>query len=104
ERTRAIPMTATHRIMDKQGNGVMLGLTAPNALLPRPDMGGFAIGGAAIEALCRQLALEVGPRGVRVVCLRPGGTPDNPVLQAVFTHLAKLRGTSFQAVADSEAQ
>jgi len=103
-RSYFITMTAAARIMEKQGNGVILGLTAPNARLPRPDMGGFAIGGAAIEALCRQLALEVGPRGVRVVCLRTGGTPDNPVLQAVFTHLAKLRGTSFQAVADSEAQ
>lgn len=99
-----ITMTAAARIMEKQSHGVILGLTAPNARLPRPNMGGFAIGGAAIEALCRQLALEVGPRGVRVVCLRTGGTPDNPVLQEVFTRLAKLRGTSFQAVADAEAQ
>src|SRR5207245_7736688 len=103
-RSYFITMTAAARIMEKQGNGVIVGLTAPNARLPRPDMGGFAIGGAAIEALCRQLAFEVGPRGVRVVCLRTGGTPDNPVLQAVFAHLAKLRGTTFQAIADSEAQ
>jgi NAD(P)-dependent dehydrogenase (short-subunit alcohol dehydrogenase family) len=103
-RSYFITMTAAARIMEKQGSGVILGLTAPNARLPRPNMGGFAIGGAAIEALCRQLAFEVGPRGVRVVCLRTGGTPDNPVLQAVFTHLAKLRGTSFEAVADAEAQ
>jgi NAD(P)-dependent dehydrogenase (short-subunit alcohol dehydrogenase family) len=91
-RSYFITMTAAARIMEKQGNGVILGLTAPNARLPRPNMGGFAVGGAAIEALCRQLALEVGPKGVRVVCLRTGGTPDNPVLHAVFTHLAKLRG------------
>jgi len=103
-RSYFITMTAAARIMEKQGNGVIVGLTAPNARLPRPNMGGFAVGGAAIEALCRQLAFEVGPKGVRVVCLRTGGTPDNPVLQAVFTHLAKLRGTTFQAIADSEAQ
>ncbi len=103
-RSYFITMTAAARIMEKQGNGVILGLTAPNARLPRPNVGGFAVGGAAIEALCRQLAFEVGPKGVRVVCLRTGGTPDNPVLQAVFTHLAKLRGTTFQAIADSEAQ
>ncbi len=103
-RSYFITTTAAARIMEKQGKGVILGLTAPNARLPRPNMGGFSVGGAAIEALCRQLALEVGPRGVRVVCLRTGGTPDNPVLQEVFTHLAKLRGTTFQAVADSEAQ
>ena len=80
-RSYFITMTAAARIMEKQGNGVILGLTAPNARLPRPNMGGFAVGGAAIEALCRQLAFEVGPKGVRVVCLRTGGTPDNPVLQ-----------------------
>src|SRR6266849_5054278 len=103
-RSYFITMTAAARIMEKQGSGVILGLTAPNARLPRPNMGGFSVGGAAIEALCRQLAFEVGPRGVRVVCLRTGGTPNNPVLQAVFAHLAKLRGTTFQAIADSEAQ
>ena len=103
-RSYFVTMTAAARIMEKQGSGVILGLTAPNARLPRPNMGGFAVGGAAIEALCRQLAFEVGPRGVRVVCLRTGGTPDNPVLHAVFTHLAKLRGTTFQAIANSEAQ
>jgi 3-oxoacyl-[acyl-carrier protein] reductase len=103
-RSYFITMTAAARIMEKQGKGVILGLTAPAARLPRPSLGGFAIQGAAIEALCRQLALEVGPRGVRVVCLRTGGTPDNPVLHEVFTRLAKLRGTTFQAIADSEAQ
>src|SRR6266571_8644492 len=103
-RSYFITMTAAARLMEKQGSGVILGLTAPNARLPKPNVGGFAVAGAAIEALCRQLAFEVGPKGVRVVCLRTGGTPDNPVLHAVFFHLAKLRGTSFQAIADSEAQ
>lgn len=103
-RSYFITMTAAARIMEKQGSGVILGLVAPNARLPRQNMGGFAIGGAAIEALCRQLALEVGPKGVRVVCLRTGGTPDNPVIQDVFTRLAKLQGTSFEAIANREAQ
>jgi len=67
-------------------------------------MGGFSIGGAAIEALCRQLAFEVGPKGVRVVCLRTGITPDNPVLHEVFSRLAELRGTTYEAIAASEAQ
>lgn len=103
-RSNFITMTAAARIMAKQGRGVILGLTAPNARLPRPNMGGFSVQGAAIEALCRQLAFEEGPRGVRVVCLRTGGTPDNPVLQAVFSHLAKLKGISFEEMVDSEAQ
>src|SRR5438034_11174770 len=97
-------MTAAARIMEKQGNGVILGLTAPNARLPRPNMGGFAVGGAAIEALCRQLALEVGPKGGRVVCLRTGGTPEKPVLHAVFTQIATRRGAAMQAIQDCEAE
>ena len=36
--------------------------------------------------------------------MRTGGTPDNPVLQEVFAHLAKLRGTTAELVAESEAQ
>jgi NAD(P)-dependent dehydrogenase (short-subunit alcohol dehydrogenase family) len=103
-RSYFITMTAAARIMEKQGSGVILGLTAPNARLPRPNMGGFSVGGAAIEALCRQLAFEVGPKGVRVVCLRTGGTPDNPVLHEVFSRLAELKGTTAEAIADSEAQ
>jgi len=103
-RSYFITMTAAARIMEKQGSGVILGLTAPNARLPKEKMGGFSVGGAAIEALCRQLALEVGPRGVRVVCIRTGGTPDNPVLQYVFSHLAKLSGTTSEAIEQSEAK
>lgn|SRR2546425_653090 len=103
-RSYFVTSTLAARIMQKQGWGVILGLTAPNARLPQPNIGGFAIGGAAIEAFCRQLALEVGPQGVRVVCLRTGGTSDSPVLQEVFSILAKVRGTTKGAVEKSEAE
>jgi len=103
-RSQFITTTSAARVMQKQGKGVILALTTPNARLPMPNMGGFSIGGGAIESLCRQLALEVGPFGVRVVCLRTGGTSDNPVLQEVFAHLAKIRGTTKEAVERSEAE
>jgi 3-oxoacyl-[acyl-carrier protein] reductase len=99
-----VTMTSAARIMEKQGNGVILGLTTPNSRLPQARTGGFGIAGAAIEALCRQLALEVGPQGVRVVCLRTGGTPDNPVLQEVYTYFAKVRGTTREAVEKAEGE
>jgi NAD(P)-dependent dehydrogenase (short-subunit alcohol dehydrogenase family) len=105
-RVRSYFLTSTlaARIMQKQGKGVILGLTTPNSRLPQPNMGGFSIGGAAIEALCRQLALEVGPQGVRVVCLRAGGTSDSPVLQEVYSIVAKARGTTKEAVEKLEAE
>ena len=39
-------------------------------------MGGFGIACTAIEALTMNLAGELGPRGIRVVCLRPEGIPE----------------------------
>jgi NAD(P)-dependent dehydrogenase (short-subunit alcohol dehydrogenase family) len=95
--------TAAARHMERQGGGVILGLTAVTARIPRANQGGFAIGGAALEALFRQLALEAGPHGVRVVCLRTQGTPDNPTLQEVFSYFAKQRGTTVAEVERSEA-
>jgi 3-oxoacyl-[acyl-carrier protein] reductase len=96
-----VTATAAARRMERQGNGVILFLTAINARIPVPNTGGFSVSGAAIEALSRQLALEVGPRGVRVVCLRTGGTPDNPVLQEVFAELARVGGTTKEAIEKS---
>ncbi|MDE1852821.1 MAG: SDR family oxidoreductase [Thaumarchaeota archaeon] len=95
--------TAAARHMEGQGSGVILGLSAITARIPRANQGGFAIGGAAMEALFRQLALEVGPRGVRVVCIRTHGTPDNPTLQEVFAEFARQRGTTVAEVESSEA-
>jgi 3-oxoacyl-[acyl-carrier protein] reductase len=43
-------------------------------------MGGFNLACAAIEALTRSLAGEVGRQGVRVVGIRPGMTDDVPQL------------------------
>ena len=103
-RSYFITMTAAARIMEKQGSGVILGLTAPNARLPRVNMGGFSVCGAAIEALCRQLALEAGPSGVRVVCLRTSGTPDNPIIHEVMAYLAKQKGVTFEEFTRSEAE
>ena len=40
-------------------------------------MGGFGIACVAIEALTKQLAAELGPRGIRAVCLRLEGIPES---------------------------
>lgn len=98
-----ITSTAAARIMQKQKRGVILGLTAGNGRLPVQDTGGFSVGNAAIEAFLKQLAMEVGPQGVRVICLRTGGTPENPILQAVYERLAQVRGTTKEQVERAEA-
>ena len=103
-RSNFITATAAARQMEKQGSGVILGLTADVARLPRANLGGFPIAGAAMEALWRQLALEAGPKGVRVLCLRSTATPDNPTFEYVFTELAKVGGTTKEEVEKSEAK
>lgn len=104
--TKSIFLTATvaAQQMGKQGSGVILGLTAPVARIPRPKLGGFAIGEAAIEAFYKQLALEIGTKNVRVVILRTGSNPDNPVFDEVFDILAKVQGTTKEAVEKYEVE
>jgi 3-oxoacyl-[acyl-carrier protein] reductase len=85
--TQFLTSTAAARHLIKQGSGVILTITAIPARLAIPNAGGFGVAGAAIEGLCRQLAGELGPHGVRVICLRSAGSPDAPgVGEAIRAH------------------
>lgn len=80
--TQFITMTAAARHMQARRAGVLLAITAQVARKPYPDIGGFGVACAAIEGLCRQLAVELGPSGIRVACLRSAGSPDAPGVRA----------------------
>ncbi len=71
-----ITTTAAARRMTAQGSGVIVLLSATAAGESRHRMGGFNIACAGIEALNRSLAGEVGPYGVRVVCIRSNFAPE----------------------------
>lgn len=75
-RTHFLTARAAARHMVRQGSGVILPLSTPMARLPAALTGAFAQAGAVVENLSRQLAAELGPHGVRVVCLRPDGMPE----------------------------
>lgn len=92
--THYITGTAAGRVMMKQKSGVILALTANAARRPSANLGGFGIACAAIEGICRQLAVELGSSGIRVVCLRSSGSPDAPGLDEVLTMHAKMQGIS----------
>jgi 3-oxoacyl-[acyl-carrier protein] reductase len=62
---------AVARHMVKDRSGVILTLSASPARLAIAMTGGFGVACAAVEGLSRTLAAELGPHGVRVVCLRP---------------------------------
>lgn len=72
---------AGRRIVER-GSGVILTLITPAPRLSGRDRrwfhrtGGFGLACAAIEALTKQLAGELGPRGVRAVCLMPDAIPE----------------------------
>lgn len=76
--THFVTSRAAARVMAGAGSGTILPISATPARLPGPDMGGFGVACAAIEALSRNLAGELGRHGIRVVCLRPDKIVDAP--------------------------
>ncbi|NLU79159.1 SDR family oxidoreductase [Micromonospora sp. HNM0581] len=75
-RTQFVTATAAARQMAQQGSGVVVILSTSAARAPMPS-GGFGVACAGIESLSRELAGEMGPFGVRVVCLRPDAIPES---------------------------
>jgi 3-oxoacyl-[acyl-carrier protein] reductase len=99
-RTQFLTARAVARQMAKQGSGVILTLTAgpPEAI---SFIGGFGSACGAVEHLWRVLAAELGPKGVRVICLRSAGSPDTPDVQETFRRHAAASGiTAEQFLAD----
>ncbi len=105
--TKAHFLTATaaaRRMVDK-GSGVILTLTSTPARLAVPLMGGMAPAWGAVEALSRSLAAELGPRGIRVVCLRPDAMPETETITEVYGLHAKGEGMTraeFQALMERQ--
>lgn len=80
--THFLTARAAGRHMLQQGSGVILMLSASavriaDPVMGPPMMGGFGVACTAIEALTMNLAGELGPRGIRVVCLRSEGIPES---------------------------
>lgn len=82
--TRYLTAMAAARIMMKQQSGVILFLTATPGGIGYPFTGGFAPACSAVETLSRNLAAELGIDGVRVVCIRSGGSPDSAVFKTAL--------------------
>jgi len=91
-RTQFLTARVVARHMVGQRSGVIMSVTAEPT--PAPDMGGFMAACAAVEALWRGLACELGPHGIRLVIVRSAGSPDAPGVQEVTRLHAATAGTS----------
>jgi NAD(P)-dependent dehydrogenase (short-subunit alcohol dehydrogenase family) len=86
--------SAAARRMNGRGSGVILTLTAVPGRLPARLIGGAAAAWGAVEAFSRSLGLEVGPAGVRVVCLRAHAIPETPLIEENFATAASAAGVT----------
>lgn len=96
-RAAFVTAKAAARPMTAQGAGAILTLSTPGARLSGPGFLGYGVACAAIEAFSRILAGELGPAGVRVVCLRADAMPDSLATSytgAMFARVAEQHGTT----------
>jgi 3-oxoacyl-[acyl-carrier protein] reductase len=80
-----------------QRSGVVLTLSTPAARLTGSGFLGNGVASAAVEAFSRILAGELGPDGVRVVCIRPNAVPASLGVSHVteaFGGMADRAGTT----------
>jgi NAD(P)-dependent dehydrogenase (short-subunit alcohol dehydrogenase family) len=84
-RTQFLTSRAAARHMIRQGSGVILTFGGAGGRDPirhfysggfQIYLGGFQVAIGAIDVLRRQLAVELGPHGIRVVTLESGGVPE----------------------------
>lgn len=80
--TRALQSTflswrAASRHMVKQGSGVILAFGGEGRPPRGQHLGALQVALNAIESMRRQLAVELGAHGVRVLTLRTGGVPES---------------------------
>ena len=99
-RSNLIVAKAVARHMTARRSGAILTLSTAGSRFARPGNLGFGTACAAIEQMTQRLAAELGPGGVRVVCLRPHAIPDaaanGSYTGAVFAPLAAASGVGVE--------
>lgn len=96
-RTNFVTARAVAHHMRTRGRGVILTLTTPGSKLAGTGFLGYGTTCGAVETFSRVLSGEVGPDGVRVVCLRANALPDSvgtSHLGEVFAKAAQAGGAT----------
>jgi NAD(P)-dependent dehydrogenase (short-subunit alcohol dehydrogenase family) len=84
----------------RQGTGVVIFLSAtPSQGAPNTSAIGAAYG--ALESMTRSLAVDLSPRGVRVVCVRSMGMAETRTMQRTYHLGGKAMGVPKERVAEA---
>lgn len=101
-RTNYITARAAARHMAKNGSGAILTLSTPASRMPGPGFMGHSVACAGVEAFTRHLAGELGPSGIRVLCIRSHMIPDAVAAGShsrdIFGRNAEIAGISLDAM------
>jgi rhamnulose-1-phosphate aldolase/alcohol dehydrogenase len=84
------------RIMKAQGRGVILLNASKGAFAPTSDNAAYASSKAAVAALCRNLATELAPHGIRVNAFNADFV-DTPMMRTLIEQRAAHKGISIDA-------
>lgn len=106
-RAHFIIAKAASRFMTRQRSGVIVALSTPGSVLPGPGFMGYGVACAALEAMTRHLAGELGSDGVRAICLRADAIPDalpRSHSREVFTEVAAKHGLTPEAMLAAHAE
>jgi len=99
-----ITAKAAARFMIRRKSGVILFHTPEPARIAAPFVGGMSPAWASMEALSRNLSMELAPSGIRTVCVRSTGLPETETINVVFGLHAQALGMTreqFQGLIES---
>lgn len=102
-RANFLTARAAGRRMAERGSGVILTLNSGSAH-GSPMMGGTGPADAAIDTLVRNLAIELGPRGVRAVGMWAAGVPETFSVEKLSAVNPAIDAAAVQGIVDNLAQ
>lgn len=101
-RSHFLTTRAAARRMIEKRSGVILTLTAVPGRTATPGAGGVGVAWAGIEALTRGLAAELGPQGIRAICLRSDAMPETATISNAYAYRARLTGRTVEEIQAEE--
>jgi rhamnulose-1-phosphate aldolase/alcohol dehydrogenase len=88
------------RLMKVQGGGAIVFNASKGAFAPTAGNAAYASSKAAVAALARNLAVELGPHGIRVNCFNADFV-DTPLMRALIDQRARAQGITPEAQTDA---